>query len=286
MIADMAGKVCLVTGASSGIGKAAARGLAASGATIVLLCRNEKRGKAAQEDIIREYSDASVELLLADLASLDEVRTAANEFGDRFDRLDVLINNAGVFAGRRREVTGDGYELTFAVNHLAAFLLTNLMLDRMKACAPSRVVTVASVLHARGAIRFDDLQAVQSYSALGAYAQSKLANILFTRELARRLEGTGVTANCMHPGVVSTDLLSGNISFAGLGFLLARPFLRKPEKGADTIVYLATSPEVAEISGCYFVDRAAVSSSPASQDSGDAQRLWEVSEELTLRGDT
>ena len=281
MTDDMRGKVCLVTGANAGIGKAAALGIARRGATVVLLCRNEARGAAAKAEIERRSGDASLHLLAADFASLGQIRRVAEEYLQRFDRLDVLLNNAGVLAWRERRSSEDGLELTFAVNHLAPFLLTGLLLDRLKESAPSRVVTVASGAHRRVELDFDDLQNERGYSPFDAYSQSKLANVYFTYELARRLEGTGVTANCMHPGVVSTALFRDMKWWQRIALFLGRPFLLTPERGADTAVYLAADAGVAAVTGRYFEKREAVKSSPVSYDADLARRLWEVSEALT-----
>ena len=273
----MHGKVCIVTGANSGIGRVAALELAERGATVVLICRNEERGAPVLEEIERRGGSAT--LLAADLASQRQVRAAAAAFRERFDRLDVLINNAGVAGWGTRLVSEDGLELTFAVNHLAPFLLTELLLDRLKASAPARVVTVSSAAHKNVALDFDDLQGERRYSGFGAYSRSKLANILFTRELSRRLEGTGVTANCLHPGVVATGIFR-NIP-RWMRAILTSPLVLSPEKGADTLLYLATAPEIAEVSGGYFVRRKPARTSRASQDAEAARRLWEASEALT-----
>lgn len=278
---DMRGKVCAVTGANSGIGKEIALALARMGATVVLVCRSESRGQAALSDIKAQTGNDAVSLVVADFSSQQQVRDAAAQILDQFDRLDVLVNNAGVTPWERRLTAEDGLELIFAVNHLAPFLLTNLLLDRLKATAPARVVTVSSGAHRRVALDFDDLQNEQQYAPFDVYSQSKLANVYFTFELARRLEGTGVTANCLHPGVVSTALFRHLPPLIGTAVKIARPLLLTPAQGADTAVYLAAAPEVAEVSGRYFERREAVESSPVSQDVAAARRLWEVSEALT-----
>ena len=281
MVAAMQGKTCLVTGANAGIGKAAAMELARRGARVVLLCRSESRGRAALAEIERRGGNDSLDLLVADLASQRQIRAVAEEYLQRFERLDVLVNNAAVLAWRERRVNEDGLEMTFAVNHLAPFLLTGLLLDRMRQCAPSRIVTVASGAHRRTEIDFDDLQNERDYSPFDAYSRSKLANVYFTYELARRLEGTGVTANCLHPGVVSTALFREMRPWQRVALWLGRPFLLKPERGADTAVYLAGASEVEGVTGRYFEKREEVSSSPVSYDTDIARRLWEVSETLT-----
>ena len=277
----MQGKTCLITGANAGIGKAAAIGLARHGARVVLLCRSESRGRAAMAEIERRSGNGSLDLLIADLASQAQIRKAAEEYLQRFDRLDVLLNNAAVLAWRERRVNEDGFEMTFAVNHLAPFLLTGLLLERLKECAPARVVTVASGAHRKIKLDFDDLQNERGYSPFEAYSRSKLANVYFTYELARRLEGTGVTSNCLHPGVVSTALFRELTPWLRLLLWLGRPFLLKPEAGADTAVYLAAAPDVAGVTGKYFEKRSQVRSSPVSYDGDAARRLWELSEALT-----
>jgi retinol dehydrogenase-14 len=271
----MRGKVCLVTGSNSGIGKATALGLARLGASVVMVCRDQSKGEAAQAEIKTKSGNPSVDLLIADLASQQSIRQLAKEVTERYQQLHVLVNNAGV-SPAHRTLTVDGLETTFAVNHLAPFLLTNLLLDRLKASAPARIVTVAST--AQSALNFDDLQGEKHYSMLGTYGQSKLANVLFTYELARRLEGSGVTANCLHPGVVSTNLAR---DFTPLFRWMAKLFFISPEKGAQTSVYLASSPEVEGISGKYFSKKREARSSAESYNTVSAQRLWEVSEQLT-----
>ncbi len=276
---DMHGKVCLVTGAASGIGRAAALGLAERGATVVTICRSEARGAPVLEAIGRRGGSGRAALLAADLSSQRQVRAVAAAFRRRFDRLDVLVNNAGVAGAKPRQVTEDGLERTFAVNHLAPFLLTALLRDMLEASAPARVVTVSSAAHRYAALDFDDLQGVRRYSPFGAYCRSKLANVLFTRELARRLEGTGVTATCMHPGVVATALFRDAPRWVRAFF--ASPLVLTPERGADTVLHLASAPEVAGMSGHYFVRRKSVRPSRASRDDDAARRLWAASEALT-----
>jgi NAD(P)-dependent dehydrogenase (short-subunit alcohol dehydrogenase family) len=276
METSMRGQVCLVTGASAGIGKASARQLAERGATVVLVARSRERGEAAQAEIVRETGSGSVELLLADLASQGQIRALAADFRRRFERLDVLINNAAVFT-RQRTLTEDGIETQFAVNHLAPFLLTNLLLEVLRASAPSRIVTVSSGAHRHARLDWDNLQGERGYSGLRAYGNAKLANLLFTLELARRLAGSGVTANAVHPGVIGTELL-----FSGWSPLrLLKPFLRKPADGARTVVYAAISPEVEGVSGEYFIDERSAVPAPQAQDPVAARRLWEISERLT-----
>lgn len=246
---------------------------------MVIVARDAERGAAAIAQIERKVGHTAG-LLVADLSSLEGVRHAAQEFRAGYDRLDVLVNNAGaVFT--HRSMTIDGFERTFALNHLAYFLLTNLLIDLLCTDAPSRIVSVSSIAHQGAVLDFDDLQFERRYAGFRAYGRSKLANILFTHELARRLEGTGVTANCLHPGVVSTGFNKNNGVLLRLGMTIARPFLLSAEKGARTIVYLAASPEVEGVTGEYFVNCTATTSSPVSYDDEAARRLWEVSARLT-----
>jgi retinol dehydrogenase 14 len=273
-------KVCLITGATSGIGKATALGLANMGAKVVMVGRDRGRGEDALAEIKEKSANASVDLMLADVSSQEEIRRLADEFKEAYARLDVLVNNAGVFRSERI-TTADGIETTFAVNHLAYFSLTNLLLDALKASAPSRIVNVSSGDHSNGTIDFDDLQGEKGYKGAKAYSQSKLANVLFTYELARRLQGTGVTANCLHPGVVGTNFGNGVSGVFGFMVRALRPLMKSPEKGAETSIYLASSPEVEGLSGRYFVKKVEARSSDVSYDEWTARRLWEVSAELT-----
>jgi NAD(P)-dependent dehydrogenase (short-subunit alcohol dehydrogenase family) len=274
----MAGKTCIVTGANAGIGKATALGLAKMGGTVVMVCRSRERGGAALAEIERESGSNSVALLLADLSSQGAIRHLADKFKAKYPALHVLINNAGIIP-RKRAVTEDGFETQFAVNHLAYFLLTNLLLDVLKASTPSRIINVSSQVHGGPYIPFDDLQSERSYSPTRVYGWTKLANVLFTYELARRLEGTGVTVNSLHPGTVATKLLADYMP-GGLRFM-AKMIGMSPEDGAQTSLYLATSPEVKGVSGKYFVHGTAVRSSKASYDKAAASRMWQVSAELT-----
>jgi retinol dehydrogenase-12 len=269
----MRGKTVVVTGASSGIGAAAAVELAKRGATVVPVGRDAGRTASVARKV-------GAEPLEADFSSLEEVRQLARLLLERHDRIDVLVNNAGLVAGRRK-VTADGLELTMAVNHFAPFLLTNLLLDRLKASAPARVVTTASDAHRGGLVDVDDLNGERRWSSWSAYGTSKLANILFTRALARRLGQTGVVANCLHPGVIRTGLARGAPLPIRLGWRVASVFFGSPRKGARTIVYLASAPEAADVSGGYFVDSHEASPSPQAQDDDLAEQLWERSAELT-----
>ncbi len=276
----MGEKVCLITGATSGIGKATAMGLATLGASVVMVGRDRGKSEAVMAEIKEKSGNTSVDLMLADLSSQEEIRRLADVFKEAYSRLDVLINNAGLFRSKRF-TTADGLETTFAVNHLAYFLLTKLLLDVLKASAPSRIVNVSSGEHSNATIDFDDLQGEKGYKGAKAYSQSKLANVLFTYELARRLEGTGVTANCLHPGVVRTNFGSGVSGVFGFMVRALTPLMRSPETGAETSIYLASSAEVEGLSGRYFVKKAEARSSDVSYDERLARHLWEVSAELT-----
>jgi NAD(P)-dependent dehydrogenase (short-subunit alcohol dehydrogenase family) len=281
------GKRVLMTGGSSGIGLAAARELAARGADLSIVVRSPARGEAAAAEIQAAGAGRPVDLLLADLSSQAAVRRLAAEVLERYPRLEVLVNNAGAIYGRRQQ-SEDGIELTWAVNHLAPFLLTTLLLDRLRTSAPARIITTSSDAHQRGHIPFEDMAAERSYSGRGfiRYGQTKLANILFTVELARRLRGTGVTANSFHPGLVASGFNRNNGALMRLGMTLARPFSRSPEKGAETLVWLVDSQEVGAESGGYFVDKRRVLPSAAAQDADAAQRLWALSEQQTAAGRT
>jgi NAD(P)-dependent dehydrogenase (short-subunit alcohol dehydrogenase family) len=279
MTALLTGRRCVVTGATRGIGRATAEALVRSGATVVLVCRRLPDGEEVSRELARRAAEPP-EVVAADLSSQASIREAASRIRERHSELHVLINNAGIFT-RRRELTADGLEQQFAVNHLAYFLLTNLLLDRLKAGSPSRIINVSSGAHGGAVLDFDDLQGERGYDGNEAYSQSKLANILFTYELARRLQGTGVTANCLHPGVIATKLLADYMGVPLARGTLARTFGARPEKGAETIVYLASSSEVEGVSGKYFVNKNPVASSRESYDEAAARRLWETSERLT-----
>jgi NAD(P)-dependent dehydrogenase (short-subunit alcohol dehydrogenase family) len=268
-------RVFVVTGASSGIGAAAAVELARRGGTVVPVGRDERRlGRIV--DRIRSTGGRAADPLQAEFASLASVRRLASELLERHDRIDVLANNAGTYA-HRRELTEDGHERTFAVNHLAPFLLASLLLDRLRASAPARVVVTASDAHRGGVLDFDDLELETRWSGLRAYANSKLANVLFTRALARRLEGHGV-ANCFHPGVVATRLVRSGL--AALAWAPVRVVGRRPKSGADTLVYLAHSLEAEEVTGQYFVDRRPSTLLGQATDEDAAELLWECSEAM------
>ena len=275
----MGGKVALVTGGTSGIGKATATALAAMGADVVVVGRNRERGERAAAEI-RAQTGGHVDLALADLSSQAGVRELAEGFRRRYDRLDVLVNNAGLVQSERTE-TVDGLETTFAINHLAPFLLTHLLRDMLEESAPSRVVTVSSEAERWGNIDFDDLQSQKKYRGFPVYGMTKLANILFTYELAERLKGTGVTATCMHPGAVNTRFGTNNSGPMTILFRAFKPFMRTPEQGADTVIWLSSSPEVEGVSGRYYSDRKPVEPKKIANDPAARRRLWEESEKLT-----
>lgn len=274
----MNNKLCLVTGANAGIGRATALGLAQKGAHVVMICRSAERGRAAQQEIIAQSGNQQVDLLLADLSVQAEIRRVAAEFKQRYSHLDVLVNNAGAIFTTRQE-SADGLELTFALNHLGYFLLTQELLPLLLASAPARIINVSSGAHYSGQINLDDLQLRQGYAAFKAYAQSKLANVLFTNELARRLANTGVTANSLHPGLVGTQFGRNNRGFSFI-IRLVRPFLRSEAKGAETSIFLATAPELATTTGQYFDDNQPKRASELAYDEALARRLWEESEKL------
>ena len=276
----MDGKNVLVTGGTGGIGRATAVGLAALGARVGITGRDPARTGAAAAEIRKESGNPAVDAFAADMSSQAEVRRLAREVLEAYPRLDVLVNNVGG-TWAHRHVTADGLEHTFAVNHLAPFLLTGLLLNRLKASAPARVVTVSSGAQASGRINFDDLQGERSYSGMRAYPQSKLANVMFTYELARRLAGTGVTANVLHPGLVRTNFSAEDQSpIFGVVIGLFRPFFKTPAQGAATSIYLASSPEVEGVTGEYFINCKPKRSKDSSYDEAAAARLWQASAEL------
>jgi retinol dehydrogenase 12 len=276
----MNGKICLVTGATNGIGRATAQGLAQMGATVVIVGRDADKAARVSEEIRAASDNQNVDWLAADLSSQQEVRRLADEFMSKYPHLHVLLNNAGgTFTTRQLSV--DGIEMTFALNHLAYFLLTNLLLDTIIASAPARIINVSSDAHAGGKIDFENLQGERSYSGFGPYGNSKLANILFTTDLARRLEGTGVTVNALHPGLVNTGFGKNNPGLLMKIMGAVMPLVaRSPEKGAQTSIYLASSPAVKSISGKYFVDCKVTQPAAQADDSVVANQLWNVSAEM------
>ena len=281
----MQGRICLITGGTNGIGKSTAQGLARMGATVVIVGRNAQKTAQVVEEIRAASGNNTVDSLLADLSTQQEVRRLASDFKRKYSQLHVLLNNAGgTFTTRQLSV--DGIEMTFALNHLAYFLLTNLLLDTLKASAPARIINVSSNAHSGGKIDFDNLQGERSYSSFGPYGNSKLANILFTTELARHLAGTGVTVNALHPGFTSTGFGKNNPGFLMKIMGAVVPLVaRSPEKGAATSIYLASSPEVQSITGKYFVDCKIAQPAPQATDSAVAKQLWDVSAEMVHLAD-
>jgi retinol dehydrogenase 12 len=276
------GKIFLVTGSTSGIGKEIARGLVRLGGNVIIVGRDETKTKTVARETERESpSSAKVDYFVADLTSKKSIRSLAGSVMSKYEKLDGLANNAGAFVAHRKE-TVDGIEYTFALNHLAPFLLTTLLLERLKASGAARIITTSSIAHRGAKIDFDDPTFERKkYSGIKAYGQSKLANILFTRELAKQLHDTEVTANCFHPGGVRTNLVRENPLLYRVVWALALPFLTSPAKGADTGIYLASSQEVERVSGKYFVKRRITVPSAAAKDDSSAARLWQLSKEMT-----
>lgn len=278
--AQLQGRICLVTGATSGIGEETALGLARLGAGVVLVGRDPGRAERSRERVASDSGNPAVDLVLADLASLAAVRRLAAEVLQRYPELHVLVNNAGV-VHLKRTATAEGFEATFGVNHLAHFLLSHLLLERLAASAPARIVNVASDAHGFGRLDLDDLQSEKRYSAMRVYGASKLANILFTYELARRVEGRGITVNCLHPGAVATRLGKNNGRLGRVVTAALKPFFLSAARGAETSIYAASAPELEGTTGKYFVRCREQTSSPASYDRDLARRLWDESARLT-----
>jgi NAD(P)-dependent dehydrogenase (short-subunit alcohol dehydrogenase family) len=279
----MSGKICIVTGANSGIGKELTLGLAQMGARVVMVCRSAEKGKAALEEIRREFGSSQVDLLIADMSWQASVRSLAEQIQQKYPRVDVLVNNAGG-ATPARELSADGIEMTLATNHLGPALLTLLLLDMLKASAPSRIVNVSSEAQRRTRLEMNDLQFERrKYRGIAAYAQSKLLMNAFTFELARRLAGTGVTANCLHPGVVATNIWSANPAplIAKLIIAVMKPFMLTSKQGAEVPLYLATSPEVAQVSGEYFIKSRPAKSNPLSRDPKLMSEVWQCTGKMT-----
>jgi NAD(P)-dependent dehydrogenase (short-subunit alcohol dehydrogenase family) len=277
---SMQGKICLVTGASGGIGFYTARGLASKGAHVIIVGHHRGRGENARQRINEAVGEGAAEFMLADLSSQDDIRRFLDDFQQAHPHLDVLVNNVGGAFVRRRE-TADELEMTFALNHLGYFAVTCLLLDTLRASAPSRIVNVASESHRNAQMHWDDLQFERGYNTLRAYGQSKLANLLFTYELDRRLGETGVTVNALHPGFVHTNIGKQHWLARIVMNVVHALFAKPPDEGAQTSIYLASSPEVEGVSGKYFIDKQPVASSDRSYDEAAARRLWEISEELT-----
>jgi NAD(P)-dependent dehydrogenase (short-subunit alcohol dehydrogenase family) len=273
-------KICVITGATSGIGKATALALANLSTTLLLVSRKKEKGETVLREIIEETGNKNLELYLADLSFQADVRRLAEEIKARHRSIDVLINNAGGIFGKRI-LTPDGIELTFALNHLAYFMLTNLLIAQLKAAPAARVVNVSSQAHGYGTIAFDNLGLEKHYNAAKSYAQSKLANILFTHELSRLLRDTAISANALHPGAVRTNFGRELTGIAGLVFRHFGFLMRPPSKGAETVVWLSTAPQLNGVTGKYFCDKKEIRSSELSHDSMLARRLWEVSAKMT-----
>ncbi len=272
-------KICVITGGTSGIGAAAARQLAHLGFSVIIVGRNRKKGLNHIKKIKYSDPDVQVDFLHADLSSQNQIRKIAKEFADRYSRLDLLINNAGAYYAKR-EISVDGLEMTFALNHMSYFLLTNLLLDQLKASVSGRIIVVSSGAHEGGRINFEDLQSEHNYNRNQVYAQSKLANLLFTYALARRLEGTRVTANALHPGSVATNIGANNNWLKTRLRNLIKPGMISPDEGAKTVVYLATSPDVEGVTGKYFYNCKIINSSEESYDEVCREKLWLLSEKL------
>jgi len=274
----MEGKICMITGANSGIGKATAIGLAKLGATVIMVCRSIQRGQAAQKEIINQTGNNNIDLLICDLSSQEEISKLISEFKNKYQHLHVLINNAGIMLSKRT-LSVDGIEMNFAVNYLAPFLLTNLLIDVIKNSAPSRIINVSSAMHKFAEIDFADVQGEQKkYRLNKMYGISKLSLMFFTYELSRKLEGTGVTVNAVHPGVVATNLGRDQSAFSQW---FAKHFFKNSQKGAETSVYLASSNEIEGVSGKYFIKKEARKSSEESYNKEHAKRLWDISVEMT-----
>lgn len=280
MAGEMSGRVCVVTGASSGIGFETTRGLAARGARVLMVCRGRERGEVAAARIRAEHADAELELFLADLSAQADIRRVAAEIRERHSRIHVLVNNAGALFGRR-ELGADGIEMNLALNHLSYFLLTMLLEENLVASGSARVVNVASRAHRRGRVDFDDLQLEHRYRGFRAYRNSKLMNLHFTFELARRLDGRGVTANCVHPGVVWTGIARGGTLIERLAWTSYRPFMIDAERGAAGVLRLACDPELEGVSGGYFDELEPATPEARALDPEAATRLWSLSAELT-----
>ncbi len=276
----MKDKICIVTGANSGIGKSTAEALAHKGAHLLMVCRNQEKAEKAKQEITEKTGNEKIDIFLADLSLRDEVKRVAQEIKARFSQIDVLVNNAGIMAKPYREITADGIELTLAVNHMAYFTLTNLLIDELKASPAARVINISSEAHRFTWIDLEDLHLHRGYNSIKAYALSKLCNILFTVELDRRLKDTKITTNAVHPGGVATNFGKQGPAFVQTLFRFMQYFLLSPDQGANTAIYLASSPEVAEESGKYFSKRKPVRPSAEARDALKAKRLWTISTQL------
>ena len=273
---------CLITGANSGIGKAAAKGLAKLGASIILVSRNHTRGERTLNELKQNTGSNKFHLFITDLSSQKSIIDLAANIKSKFNCIDILINNAGAYFSKRH-ITIDGIEATLAVNYLSRFFLTNLLLDKVLLSKQGRIINVSGELHRKGRLNFENMEYPGNYSAFKAVSQSRLADILFVYELSRRLKNTKVTCNCLHPGFVATNIINNDPDSSLLKRIIYKsisPFLKSPEKGAETVIYLASSPEVANVSGKYFIDKKCVQSSPVTYDEDIAKRLWKVSEQM------
>lgn len=271
---ELKNKTAIITGATSGIGRETAKALASKGAILILPFRNSAKADSLKAEILEHTPDAQLDFMECDLSSLESIRLFAKTFQSKYDQLHLLINNAGIWETKRK-LSKDEIEMNFAVNHLAPFLLTNLLLDIMKLSTPARIVNVASEAHKQGKIYFDDIEFSKKFSSLKSYGQSKLANILFTKKLSQMLKGTGVTTNCLHPGVVSTSLFD---KMPKALMAVMNLFMISPEKGAQTTIYLATSPEVENVSGGYYAKSKPKKPSTDALRQDFADKLWELSE--------
>jgi len=276
---DMTNKLCVITGANSGIGYETAKALAQKGAYIVMVCRNEDKAIEAKNMILNSVRDAGIAIVICDFSIQKEIRIAAAEIASRYKKIDVLINNHGFIAAERNE-TADGLEATFGVNHIGYFLFTNLLLENIKAAKNGRIINVASEAHRNGDFNPENIQLTENFSAMKAYGNSKLFNILFTKELAERVKDTNVTANCLHPGVVKTNFPNNGNWMVKLFWKIGSPFMISPKKGAETSIYLASSDDVENANGAYFKNKKAVAPRKDAQNMEAAQKLWEISEKL------
>ncbi len=283
-MADIQGKLILVTGATSGIGEVTARELARQGAHVIILARNRQKAERTRQEIIATTGNQQVDVVLADLSVMQQVRDVAAQLHDKYPRLDVLVNNAGLMFGAERELSADGYEMTLATNHLGPFLLTSLLLDLLQKSPAARIVNVASMAYRFSKPTLDDLQSEREYSPVWEYGNTKLWNIMFTQELAQRLRAhgiTNVTTNCLHPGAVATGYGQQTGGFVGFALGLARPFMISPEKGAQTSLFLATDPSVANVSGGFFSKKKPEPVKSSFNTPANNKRLWKISEQLT-----
>jgi NAD(P)-dependent dehydrogenase (short-subunit alcohol dehydrogenase family) len=275
----MNNKLCVITGANSGIGFETAKALAQKGAYLVMVCRNEDKAEAARAEIIKETSNPGIDIVLCDFAIQAEIRKAAGEIKKNYKKIDVLINNHGFLASEQEE-TVDGLEKTFAVNHIGYFMFTNLLLDRIKAADQGRIISVASEAHRAGEFDPENIQLSDNFTPWKAYGNSKLFNILFTKELAHQLVETNVTANCLHPGVVASNFAQSGSWIMRVLFTIGKPFFVSPKKGAETSIYLATSDKVKDVSGAYFRSKKVATPSKTARNADAAGQLWDISKKL------